>query len=463
MRTLLVLASTLLLAGCASLSEDGGYAPVAATVQTHLKQTPAWARTPAERDVLDARVAELLREPLSADAAVQVALFNNHALQASFFELGISDAEWVQASRLPNPGFGIARLTRGDEREIERSLHIGLGPLLSLPARRAAAASRHARVQREAAQQAIALAADTRQAWVEAVAAGESLNYLRRVLASADAGAELGRRMAAVGNWNALDAAREQLYAADAANDVAAAAVAHVAARERLSRLMGLWGEQTTFHLPERLPDLPPALADRPDIERQAMATRLDVQAARLEADALTRGIDAARAVRWTDGLEFGVLRNSSNEAPVQRGLELGIELPIFDRGEARTARAEALAAQAAARSAQVAIEARSQVRQAYLAWRHAHDVARMHRETIVPLRQRIGEETVLRYNAMLIGVFDLLADARAQARAVNASLAATRDFWLADADLQRALTGPPTLAARGGAPGPAAEATAAH
>jgi len=62
----------------------------------------------------------------------------------------------------------------------------------------------------------------------------------------------------------------------------------------------------------------------------------------------------------------------------------------------------------------------------------------------VVPLKQRISEENLLRYNGMLIGVFALLADARAQIASVNAAIEAQRDFWLADADLQMALVGTP-------------------
>ena len=71
-----------------------------------------------------------------------------------------------------------------------------------------------------------------------------------------------------------------------------------------------------------------------------------------------------------------------------------------------------------------------------------------LHRDEIVPARQRIADENLLRYNGMLIGVFDLLADARSQIASVNASIDALRDFWLAQADLEMALIGKPSLAA---------------
>ena len=116
-------------------------------------------------------------------------------------------------------------------------------------------------------------------------------------------------------------------------------------------------------------------------------------------------------------------------------------------------------------RAEQAEIDARSEVREAYGAYRNAYDAAKHHREQIVPLRQRILDENVLRYNGMLIGVFDLLADARVQIASVRASIDALRDFWLADAELDMALVGKPAPAAGSAAPTPTQSASggAAH
>jgi outer membrane protein TolC len=97
---------------------------------------------------------------------------------------------------------------------------------------------------------------------------------------------------------------------------------------------------------------------------------------------------------------------------------------------------------QAVNRTAAAAIDARSQVREAVAAQRAAYDVAKLYRDEIVPLKKRISDEQILRYNGMLISVFELLADAREQVASVNAAIEAQRDFWLADAALQAALTG---------------------
>jgi outer membrane protein TolC len=185
-----------------------------------------------------------------------------------------------------------------------------------------------------------------------------------------------------------------------------------------------------------------------PDIEQVALAQRLDVQGARLAAEQTARNLGLTRTTRFVNVLELGVMRNSSNEAPTQRGWEIGFELPLFDWGDARVARAEGVYMQALHRAAETAINARSEVREAYANYRSAYDIARHHRDEIVPLRKQIADENLLRYNGMLIGVFELLADARMQIASVNASIDALRDFWLAQADLEMALIGKPALAA---------------
>jgi outer membrane protein TolC len=451
-----------LLGGCATLSPDAGFGAIEAATRSRVDKSLAWARSDADLETIDRRVGELLGErlgdtPGSATAgppakelgvedAVQIALLNNRGLQARYQELGITEAEVVQAGRLPNPGFSFARTKRGDERETERSVHFNLARLIALPLVSRLEARRLEQVRGEVAMAVLALAADTRKAWVQAVAAEEGVRYMQQVRQAAEASAELARRMEQAGNFNKLARAREQSFYADAALGLARAEQVQRAARERLVRLLGLWGTRAQFKLPERLPDLPEAPRDQPDIEQLAMSQRLDLLAAKAGVEQTARALGLTRTTRFVDVLELGLVRNGSNEAPRQTGWELSIELPLFDWGGARVARAEAVYMQALHRAAETAVNARSEVREAYGNYRFAYDIARHHRDEIVPLRRRISEEQLLRYNGMLIGVFELLADARAQILAVNATIETLRDFWLAQADLDMALIGKAAL-----------------
>lgn len=451
-RTLLALGvlATLALGGCASFSKDGGFTSVEDTTRQRIGKEVKWARTDADRDALDKRVTELLAKPLTADDAVQVALYNNRDLQAGFQELGIAEADFVQAGRLPNPRFQMFRARRGDEYKIEQTLTINIFSLITLPLAQEVEQRRFERTQREVAMEVLRLASDTRKAWTMAVAAEESLRYLRQVRTVAETSAELARRMEAAGNWNRLQRNREQGFYADAALNLARAEQAAVMARERLTRLLGLWGAQAQVRLPERLPDLPKAPEELPNVEQLAMEQRLDLQAVRLETEALAKNLGLTKTTRFINVLELGpgrVLEGHRSD-PWKNGYEIGFEIPLFDFGTARVAKAEAIYLQAVNRAAATAINARSEVREAYVGYRSSFDIAKHYRDEIVPLRKRIADENLLRYNGMLIGTFELLADARAQIASVNSYFDALRDYWLARADLDMALIGRPGLSA---------------
>ena len=433
------------LAGCATFSDDAGFAAVERITKDKIGKDVKWARNDGDQDTITKRVAELLSKPLTVDDAVQIALLNNRGLQADFAELGFAEASMVGASRLPNPGFSFIRTKRGDEIEIERGLHFNLVKLLTLPLAAKVEAQRFELAKGNAAVATIRLANETRKTYFQAVAAEETVRYMRKVREVAEASAEMARRMASVGNWSRLQQAREQGFYADAALNVARAEQASIRSRESLTRLLGLWGTQTAFVLPERLPDLPKAPDERPDIEQRAMQTRLDVIGAKLSAQSLASNLGLSKATRFINVLEIGVTRETSNEAPVRRGYEISLELPLFDWGTARVAQAEALYMQGVNHTAETAINARSQVRESYQGYRVAYDIAKHYRDEVVPIRKRIADENLLRYNGMLIGVFDLLSDARSQIASVNSYIEALSDFWLAESDLQMAMIGTPS------------------
>ena len=459
--------AALLLGGCATFSPDGGFdAVTGAAAQRGLQQQPVWIRSDEQRSAVRASVAKLLGEPLTADTAVQVALLNNPALQATYAELGIAEADVVQAGRLRNPGFSFARLRRGDELEIERTFLFDVLGVITMPLRSDLERRRFELTKARVAAELLEVAADTRRAWHRSVAARESEKYAGQVKEAAEAGAELARRMAAAGNFSKLDHAREQVFYAEATAQLARARQSALSERERLTRLMGLWGDDMGFELPDRLPDLPRSARAVADIEEQAMRQRLDVQSALQEAENLAASMGLTRATGFVSVLELGYQRNSETGAPRQTGYEIELRLPVFDWGGARNARAEYQYMQAVNRAADVAVRARSEVREAYAAYRTTFDLAQHYRDAVVPLRKRISDENVLRYSGMLISVFELLADARQQVAAVNAYIDALRDFWVADATLELALTGksPGSISAgSSGASAAAAEGAGGH
>lgn len=435
-------AFTLVLGGCAGFSTDGGLDAVSSLTAERIGQDLRLERGAGADTSAGAALDALLAQPLSADAAVRVALLNNRGLRASLAQLGVAEADLVQAGRLVNPGFAFGRMSGHGETEIERSVMFDLAGLLTMPLRRDIEARRFESAKLLAAIEAVRLAADTRKAYFRAVAAAESVRYAEQVREAAQASAELAQRMARVGNLSALDGAREQAFSAEATAQLARARHNANATREQLARLMGVWGPHTAFRLPERLPELPAAPRDAANIESLAMQQRLDVRLAKLETEATARALGLSKATGFVNVLHAGYANASKSGAPRENGYEIELALPLFDWGGARVAKAEALYMQSVHRTADTAINARSQVREAYSAYRTSYDLARHYRDEIVPLRKKISDETLLRYNGMLMSVFELLADARAQIGGVNAAIEAQRDFWLADTELQAALNG---------------------
>ena len=463
----------LALSGCASLSPDGNTAEIAQLTQgkTGSVDTSSSVALSKDPQARQAAVTERLKNPITAEAAVHIALLNNPGLEASMATLGISDADRVQAGRLPNPHFSIGRFVEGDVREIERILKFDVIGILTLPWRAKWQGQQHELAKLQAAQDVVKLASETRKAWINAVAAQQTALYMADVKEAAEAGGELARRMARVGNWSRYQQAREQVFLADATAQLARAEQANFSAREKLIRQMGLWGSQTSFTLAERLPDLPKQVTEMPDVEARAMRERLDVRSATAESGFVADQMGFKKVVGYFDGLSIGLQRttifdNHEGTRATLRGAELELPLPIFDWGGARNARSQAMYLQSTARIRDTAVKARSEAREAYHGYRTAYDLARHYRDEIVPLRKFINEELVLRYNGMLASVWELLADKRSQVMSINSAIEAQRDFWLAEADLQTVLTGtsPGGLSAmKASAGGMGGEAAAAH
>nr|WP_314547079.1 TolC family protein [uncultured Massilia sp.] len=435
-----LLAMAMLAAGCTTVAPDGGFGAVADKTAARIGATPRLARDEGAARALQDSVRAELEKPLDMDAAVRIALVNHPGLQATYWNVGIAQAELAQASRLQNPALGFKRVSGGGDVEIERSLSFNLIGVLTTPLAARMESRRFEAVRRDVGAAIERHAAETRSAWIDAVAARQQLDYARQVNASAEASAELAARMTAAGNIAKLDLAREQAFHAESAAALARAGKQVTATRERLTRLMGLWGADTQYALPERLPDLPPAPAEIRDIERIALEERLDVQAAKADAQATAHNLGLTRVTRFVNALELGYAGKSETGSPSARGYELSIELPLFDWGGARTARAEAVYMQAVQRVAETAVTARSEARESYLDYRTSYDVARHYRDTVIPLRKQISREVLLRYNGMLASTQELLADAREQAVAVNAYIDALKEFWTAQARLEATL-----------------------
>ncbi len=442
-------AAVLLLAGCASVGIDDAVRQTNADAAGFTGGRLELARSAEQRRARAELSEQLLSQPLSMDGAVQLALANSPAVQALIADSWSAMASARQAGRIGNPVFSFERLRSGEELELGRLLSIGLLDLLTLPQRQAVARSQLAQARVQLSASVVDQVSQVRQAWVRAVASQQSLAYAQQVAKAAQAGAELARRMQQVGNFTKLQRARQHAFHADATAQLASARHATLAAREALVRRLGLTEAQADrLQLPERLPELPAQPRAVQQVSAAALQQRLDVQLARLQLESAGRAQGLNLLTSLVD-VELGLRRdtvfdNRSGERSTRKGYELDLRLPLFDWGDASRAALNAQSLAAASRYESVTRAASSQLRESYSAYRTAWDLARHYQGEIVPLRRAMQEENVLRYNGMLIGVFELLADTREQIASVIAAIDAQQQFWLADATLSSALIGTP-------------------
>jgi outer membrane protein TolC len=445
LRTGMALGGALMLADCAAFSPDGGMGPVAVYATQELDKDVAAIRNKDDADAARIAVGRLLKRPLTADAAVQIALLNNRRLQATYNELAVAEADLVQARLPPNPSFSLLRIAGSGELEIERRIIADILALATLPARSDIAVDRFRQAQLRAIGETARIAVETRRAWYRTVAANESGRFLTQAQAAAESATQLARRLGESGALNKLDQARDQVFYADLTAQVGIARQRAESERERLIRMLGLWGGDLNFRLANTLPSLPARPRSLPTVEMEAIGRRVDLQIARIEADTLAKSYGLTNATRFINLLEVaGVSKTSGpREAPVrQRGIEVDFQIPLFDFGEVRVRDAEQTYLAAVNRLTDKAIVVRSQARDAYRVYRASYDIASHYQREILPLRKIISDETLLRYNSMQIDVFALLAEARQRIGATTAAIEAQRDFWLANTNLVASVIG---------------------
>ena len=440
------LAAAALLSACRTFSPDGGMETVAFVAGQGLAKDVARIDSPAVAGQAQAKISRLLRAPLSADAAVQVALLNNAGLQAAYNRLGVAEAVAVQASRPPLPAFSLERVSTSVELDIERKV---VGSILALavwPSRKKIAGMRFAQAELRAAEETLRLAVLTRRAHVNAVAAREIVGALGKAKASAEGSAELAAKLKETGAINALDLARTQVFATEMEAQLAAALQQAAAAEERLTRLMGLWETELARLLPAALPPLPRKSRSRTAAVQEAMDRRVDLAIGKIEVGALAKSYGLTRTTRFINVLDAGGISKTQKDTGERKadggGFDIAFEVPLYDFGKARVREAEQRYLEALNLLAETAVNARSEAREAYANYASSHAIAAKYEREVLPLRETISAETELQYNAMQVDAFTLLETARADAAAKVASIEAKRNFWLAYTDLSAAVLG---------------------
>jgi outer membrane protein TolC len=441
-----VIAAAALLSACQTFSPDGGMGVAAQVAGEGLNKGIVRVRSAEDEAAVQDKVARLLHAPLSADAAVQIALYNNLGLQAAYNRLGIAEAMSVQSSRPPLPTFSLDRIETSVELDIERQIIGSILALATWPARSKIAGMRFEQAQLRAAEDTLRVAAEARKAYYEAVAARESLATLEKVAANAQGSAKLASELKQTGALNKLDHARRQVFAKEMAAQVTAARQKADAAEERLTRAIGLWGREVGPLLPRSLPPVGGKTLTLAMVEQETMDRRVDLAIARLEVETLAKSFGLTRKTRFINVLDAGGVSKTQKDKGEPSadggGFVVAFTVPLYDFGRARVREAEQRYLEAVNLLGEKAINARSQAREAYSAYHAAYDIALQYQNQVLPLRETIEKETELQYNAMQVDAFALLQEARAGAMARVASIEARRNFWLAATDLSVATLG---------------------
>lgn len=405
--------------------------------------------TAADQSKATEQADALLQKPLDLNSAVKVALLNSPAFQKVLAMHWVQATAAAQSGRLANPMFSFERLASVDELELTRTLSFGLLDVLTYPLRQSLAARNVKLEQLKLAAAVVDQVSMVRKAWVMAVSARQMAAYSKQVLDNAEIVADLARRLQAAGNYSRYEGLREQVFYAQAAADFAVMQNKASQAREGLVRALGLSNEQVALlKLPERLPDLPKQPLPPGDWGANALQTRLDVQLAKAGFDYAAKAQGVGRLSSFTD-VELGLRRktifsdsNGTNTTPT--GFELGVRLPLFDWGGLKRDEMQAGTLAAANQMEATLRNAGSSLRSAYSNYQTAFAVAHQYQDEIVPMQKTLVDEAQLRYNGMIVGTFELLAENRNMIASVLKTIEAQSDFWLADGELQAEQVGRP-------------------
>lgn len=426
------------LTGCASAPADWGRGEVAQIVSDHGRALPPVAD-------LRAFTANALREPLTVDTAIQLALVNNPAVRRETARLGFAAAEVYEAGRLANPVLSLTRLS-GDSSAGPNAPQLTLGiafnfvNLLFLPVN-----TRFAQAQFEAAKlsvgaAALELAADVEVAWYAATGA-EQLAQMREAAARAGrASADLAQRYFDAGNISARELAMEQAAASTAALTAISARAAAVGARSRLNRLMGLNAKQNVWTLDARLAEILPQEDDAAELQRLSLDARLDVASLRRRSQAIADRYGFTRRTRVISGIEIGAERERDFDGAIDAGPTLSLELPLFNWGGGRVASIQAALDEAEAELDERVLDVSNEVQLGSAKVAAARSLADEYRRVLIPQREAIVARAQEQQNYMLIGIFELILAKQQEYEAYAGYIEAVRDYWVARAELTRAV-----------------------
>jgi outer membrane protein TolC len=427
-----------------SIADDVRYVRAAAAVE----RLPGVADR--EVDPASAREAErLLAEPLDAEAAVRVALLDNRELRARLREIGVARGQLMQAGLLPNPRAEAELLPERNSRvELWVEYDVTRAVLAPLAAHAAAPELEAARTRAAAAV--VSLAYRVRAGFYRLQAAEQRLAIQQRELDALAARHEAARALVKAGNVSELEVATEEAAYERARVGVARRELEVATERERMQRLLGQHGAATAWRARGTLAPVAEAPDIPADLERRALTASLGLRERRQRLEALARRAGWTRAAGWIPDVAVDVhgLHGDPDRAAAgdddnwRFGAGVSLELPLFDRRQGTAASLEAEFDALLETYYGLAVDVRSAAREVRSRVVSAHARARQYQDVIVPAQQRVTEQTLLQYNAMQVGIFQLLEARQAELGVELEQVETLREYWTAVAELGALLAG---------------------
>lgn len=431
--------------GCASTNPQAAFDEVSDVVTKRTGQRPRWMREEGDQQEIEKVVQAFLKTNLTVQSATAIALFNNRSLQAQLEEIGISQAELAQASRAPNieiAGFWGFPDRPPSAMSMEYSAAASLLDLLMVPARTKIAAKNLEQTKLQVAHAILQQANEVQTAFYTLQARLQALQQIETVVQVNEAAIEVAQQQHQAGNITDLELYTQQASVSQSQLDLVQAKTQIRSDREKLNRLMGLWGKQTDWKIAEQLPSLPKKEFTLKNLETLALNQRLDLAAARNQGAAIEDALRLKKIFRYLPGATVGVSAERDTDKQNIIGPTLSLELPIFDQGQPALAKLAAQYRQAQRNFEALAVDIRSEVREARDVLVAARQTAELYEATLLPQRQKILRETLLQYNAMQKSNYDLLAAKEQEQIAQQGYIDALRNYWVARAELERVIGG---------------------
>jgi cobalt-zinc-cadmium efflux system outer membrane protein len=425
--------------------KEEAFRDIQQSVQERTGKAVRWQEDQAAREQARQDVRVLLRKPLTIDTAVQIALLNNRSLQATFEEIGLSAAEVQNAATIPNPKIDLA--VRIPDKPpsgtyVDYGAAIDFLSIIMIPLKKQVAKVQLETAALRVADATLELVSQVKSAFYSLQASQQLLKRFKVIVDINAASLDLAQRQHEAGNITDLALAQQQANYSRSRFDVAIAEAEMRRNREKLNRLLGLWGMDTDWQTSGELPEVPVSDLPMRGLERLAISQRLDLQAGYLQVTSEMKNLGLTKNFRLLGALDFGVNSERETDSQTRTGPTFAIELPIFNQGQARMARGEAASRQARDKFEALAIDVRSQIRELGDELASKREIARFYRDELLPGQRQILNESLINYNAMAIGNFELFTTRAEEARTEREYIDATRDYWITRAELERAVGG---------------------